>query len=878
VSRRRAVELALVVLCTFAAWPAAAHAAGVPSAIAALVKQAASHGAAAARQAPRSSGHRLYVPGEVLVEFRTGFGALQRQQVAARLDAQVLRRLPAPVAAAGDTLVLLRSSSLGVRALMKQLAAEPAVVAVSPNCWRRAAGVPDDTYLASQWGLTHVGAADAWQRTTGAAGVVVADVDTGVDLTQPDLAANIWRNSGEIAGNGIDDDHDGYVDDVYGIDAVNRDVVPMDDMGHGTHTSGIMAAVAGNDAGVAGIAPGVKVMALKCIDWRGWGTDAAAIECIDYVIQQKQAGVNVVAINASWGSTPGDRVLRDAIERAGQAGIVFCAAAGNDGSNNDEQPMYPASFDCPTIISVAATGVNDHLTSFSDFGDCSVDIGAPGAGIMSTLPGGRYAAWDGTSMATPFVTGAVALCASGYPAETAEQRVQRILSSARPVAALRGKVGSGGLLDVPAALGLGEAATDSTPPVTVALDAGGPARDIRTTVHLWADDDAKGSGVAATQWRVDGGPWTTGHAAPLPAPRHQVVVHTIEYRSVDNAGNVEAGRSCQVTTDTTASSVMMPPGRPLPPSPVVGGVGRAHPFDMYSVALRRGESFGLTVDGLDSGFGVVALMRLRGHGERPLAESFLDGGVPVRLACRVTATDVYSLVVASSASASYTLSYEIAPPSSDIVAPSVVIGGVRRSWNNRPVAVTARARDDRWGSGVARTEVSLDEGLSWLTSAGVTVDAPADHSNDGFHHVLVRAVDAGGNVSAPHGRWVAIDTQGPSTAAWCESYHRLGRRERRRGTWGLARIGFRTHDLSEGIRCVLVVRSVASGRVVCRRSLGWQLNTDMMWWQEDPQQTALVALPHLARGSYRVAIAGGTRDEAGNHWVKAVCRQPLVVR
>ena len=566
-------------------------------------------------------------------------------------------------------------------------------------------------------GLSHVGAADAWQRTTGAADVVVADIDTGVDFTQPDLVANIWRNTAEIAGNGIDDDHDGYVDDVYGIDTADHDVVPMDDMGHGTHTSGIVAAVAGNGAGVSGIAPGVKIMALKFLDYRGWGTDAQAVECIDYVIHQKQAGVNVVAINASWGGTPGDRVLHDAIERAGQAGIVFCAAAGNDGTNADEHPMYPAAFDCPTIISVAATGTNDHLASFSNYGDCSVDIGAPGVDIMSTLPGGRYAEWSGTSMATPFVAGAVALCASEYPGETAGQRVQRILGSARPVPALRDKVASGGLLDVPAALSLGTTTTDSTAPVTVALDAGGPARDIRTSVHFWADDGAGGSGVAATQWSVDGGPWITGHAAPVPAPRDKVVVHTIQYRSVDNAGNLEAVQSCQVTTDTTGPSGLSFIGRPLPPSPVSGGVARSHPMDTYSVRLQRGESFGLTVDSSGGGLAIVALMSMH----RPmgiLAMSNLDGAAPARLAYRVTATGVYDLVVLGEASSLYTLSYVIAPRATDIVPPTVVlerdVEALERHARGRhraPPTTIAGAR--AW----CAPKSSLDEGLTWQTSA-----------------------------------------------------------------------------------------------------------------------------------------------------------------
>jgi subtilisin family serine protease len=218
----------------------------------------------------------------------------------------MVHRLPDTACAPGRTLMLMRSSSLSTRELVKAFSDDPAVTRVSPNYWRRVEAVSaDDPGLASQWGLVRVGAGDVWARTTGSPDVVVASIDTGVDVTHPDLADNIWQNPGETPGNLIDDDGNGYLDDVYGIDAVNDDCVPMDDYGHGTHTSGIMAGIGGNGTGVAGLGWRTKVMSLKFIDHEGWGTDAAAVECIDYVIHEKLVdGVNVAAINASWGGEP----------------------------------------------------------------------------------------------------------------------------------------------------------------------------------------------------------------------------------------------------------------------------------------------------------------------------------------------------------------------------------------------------------------------------------------------------------------------------------------------------------------------------------------------------------------------------------------------
>jgi len=315
---------------------------------------------------------------------------------------------------------------------------------------------PNDTYFTYLWGMHNTGqtggvndadidAPEAWDISTNGSNIIVAVIDTGVDYTHPDLAANMWVNTAEKNGSpGVDDDGNGYIDDIYGYDFYNRDGNPMDDHGHGTHCSGTIGAVGNNGQGVAGVCWNAKIMAIKFLSSGGYGYDSDAIDSIEYAVQM---GAKVAS--NSWGGGGYNQSLKDTINAAGAAGMLFVAAAGNDyGSNNDIYPAYPASYDCANIISVLSTDHYDALSSFSNYGPISVDLGAPGSSVYSCLPGGQYTYKSGTSMATPHVSGACALVWSVCPYLSSAAIKDIILQTTDPLPSLAGLCVSGGRLNL----------------------------------------------------------------------------------------------------------------------------------------------------------------------------------------------------------------------------------------------------------------------------------------------------------------------------------------------------------------------------------------------------------------------------------------------
>jgi len=320
------------------------------------------------------------------------------------------------------------------------------------------ASTPDDPDFGKLWGLRNTGsnepkgsvgvegndvnALKAWDITTGSRAVKIAVIDTGVDYNHPDLKGNMWVNPGEIAGNGIDDDKNGYVDDVYGYDFANNDSNPMDGNGHGTHCSGTIGATHNNRIGVAGVMSDVSIVAVKFLGDDGSGSLEAAIKAIDYATT-----LNVDLMSNSWGGGGRSEALLEAIKRASDKGIIFTAAAGNSSSNNDASPSYPASYETPNMVSVAATTAQNGLASFSSYGRNSVHIGAPGHNILSTVNGGAYDVYSGTSMATPHVSGVLGLLLAKEGRMSHAALRERLTMTGVPVAGLRGKTTTASRID-----------------------------------------------------------------------------------------------------------------------------------------------------------------------------------------------------------------------------------------------------------------------------------------------------------------------------------------------------------------------------------------------------------------------------------------------
>jgi thermitase len=328
------------------------------------------------------------------------------------------------------------------------------VETAQPNYYYHLLATPNDAQFGSMYGMTKISAPQAWDMQTGSSTVVVADIDTGMKMTHEDLAANLWVNTGEIAGNNIDDDGNGYIDDVNGYDFFFNDSNPTDENGHGTHTAGTIGAKGNNALGVTGVNWNVKIMPIKIYDSVGTTTTSAMlINAYNYVRIMKNRGVNIKATNNSYGGCAEacgyDQATKDAIDAVGNTDILQAFAAGNNGTNNDTTPFYPANYTSPSIISVASSTSTDARSGFSCFGATTVDIAAPGSGILSTTwTGTGYGNLSGTSMATPHVAGAAALVAAQYPNLSAASIKATLMNTADQIPAWSGLVKSNGRLNV----------------------------------------------------------------------------------------------------------------------------------------------------------------------------------------------------------------------------------------------------------------------------------------------------------------------------------------------------------------------------------------------------------------------------------------------
>jgi subtilisin family serine protease len=505
-----------------------------------------------------------YVPGEILVGFqpgtknklmdlRKGLGADTIQDFS-EIDVQHWK-LP---------------SGASVPGAVRRLSANPEVRFAEPNYFRYAEAIPNDPFLDDLWGLHNLGqtggtadadidAFEAWDVTTGSSAVVIGVIDSGVDYTHEDLAANIWINPGEdqpplgVVGeedfNDVDDDNNGYMDDIRGWDFRNDDNDPMDDYDHGTHVAGTIGAVGNNGIGVVGVNWNVKIMPLKFLSAYGSGSTADAIEAINYA-----ASFGVPITSNSYGGGKNSKAEKDAIR---DSGALFVASAGNSGSN---RKMYPAGYPLDNIVAVAATDHDDELWLGSNYGGW-VHLAAPGVNVLSTVPEAidpnKYASFTGTSMACPHVSGTAGLILAEFPWETVQQVKSRILDNVDVLPGLSGKVATDGRLNANGALG-GSGPTDTIPPDPITdLQVTGTTSD-SVTLEWTATGDDGSDGTAYLydlRYRTDGplteGNWDTstqvsGEPLPQPSGSHESFTVTplmpgttyhFAIKAVDEAGN-----------------------------------------------------------------------------------------------------------------------------------------------------------------------------------------------------------------------------------------------------------------------------------------------------------------------------------------------------
>jgi subtilisin family serine protease len=437
-----------------------------------------------------------HVEGEVLVKFNEWIPAAQRRGIHQSLDTYVVSTIP--------TIHVQRVAGLkgqSAAALLHAFSNLPEVEYVEPNGIFTVTVTPDDEHYHLLWGLENTGqvirdgmagiydadidASDAWDLTTGSPDIVVAVIDTGVDIDHFDLRDNIWVNPGEIPGNEVDDDGNGYIDDINGWNFVNSSNNIFDDRGHGTHVSGTIAAQGNNGIGVTGVSWQSSIMGLKFLSDNGTGTWEDAAEAILYA-----ASMGVRISNNSWGCQ-GDcfsQVVEDAIQVASEQGMLFVVAAGNNNVDNDVIPQYPCNSEIANVLCVAATDPNDIRAAFSNYGRTSVDLGAPGVDIVSTFPANRYVFNNGTSMATPHVAGAAALVLAQNPTLPLDKLKRILMSTTDPVESLKSITVTGGRLNAYQAVI--SKFTVAAEPDTVTVNKAGQSAEYTVTVESFQDFSA----------------------------------------------------------------------------------------------------------------------------------------------------------------------------------------------------------------------------------------------------------------------------------------------------------------------------------------------------------------------------------------------------
>jgi subtilisin family serine protease len=556
-----------------------------------------------------------HVPNQLIVKFKTGV---------TKANKDLLKATGAHIQYAfrSNGAVLVEYQEKGNDAELQKRAAvllnSEEVQYVEPNQIIRINAVrtrmPNDPRFGELYGLHNEGgtggtagadidAPEAWEITTGSRDVLVGVIDTGIDYTHPDIAPNYWRNPGETgidaqgndkSSNGIDDDNNGYIDDFRGWDFVNNDNDPMDDNSHGTHVSGTIGGAGNDGVGVVGVNWQVSLVGIKFLSGSGSGTLADAVRAIEY-----GTALNVTLTSNSWGGGGYSETMDAAIRAANDAGILFIAAAGNDGVDNDRSPHFPASYEMENVISVAATDHADGLAGFSCYGLTTVDVGAPGVDILSSTPNGQYAKYSGTSMATPHVAGVAALIKAAFPEATADQIKARIMDTADQVPSLAGKSVTGGRVNANNALEIDTVAPNAATNLTLTSVG---QQTVQVNFDAAGDDGDVGAAKRyelryAEQPIVSEEDWSMALRAKTAVTVEGSTVNAvitglnfnsrgfIAVKAIDNVGNVGPISSSLPFAVTAVRAIMQNTAETM------DGVVADAPWGLQSIASTNGSAF-----------------------------------------------------------------------------------------------------------------------------------------------------------------------------------------------------------------------------------------------------------------------------------------------